>query len=61
MAIKAVGKATKKPTIQPRANLCRKREFNPVVSRVIVKVITVSRVIAIKKTVKRVIFVEGFI
>jgi hypothetical protein len=60
MAIQAVGKATAKPIIHPVTNLCRKRELNPVVNRVIVKVITVSSVRAIKSTVKRVILVEGF-
>ena len=61
MAIKAVGKATAKPTIQPCANLCRKRGLKPVVSSVIVKVITVSKIRAIKRTVRIVIFVAVFI
>jgi len=59
--MRAVGKATQKPTIQPRANLCRKRGLNPVVRSVIVNVMTVSRIRAIKNTVKRVIFVEVLI
>jgi hypothetical protein len=61
MAMREVGKATRKPTIHPVANLCRKSGLNPVVSSVIVRVMTVSKINAIKRTVKMVIFVEGFI
>ena len=61
MAIRAVGKATRKPRIQPGANLCRKSELNPEFNSVIVKVMTVSKSIAIKSTVKMVALVEAFI